>query len=512
MGIGRDPARPARVPVAFKLADPAPGEARAPAATRLTAETGDLPAVFEVERGITLAPGSIVAMSAVDLETDRIFLPPPGVVDAPLPRVAPILRFLASGAGAGATKLQIDPAEGLGPGRYLKFGSAPDGPERTIVTVEDDLVTIEPPLAATLPKGTPVREVTDFAPFAPGGQDRQVAHALSQPFDDARGAGGAQLYHRRRRRCRGGRVELVGQDERGRRPGLASPRSETGRRPASPREGERQAREKRHRRPQWAVASRPAARGIDALGRGPGHPPGGVRRRGLQRRARPALRSEPMAVDYEGIAVTTPIVTNKPYHPFGREPRIFDSFYIGCAEAFGKAGAEVSLCFTLGGAQLGPLAVVGDGPELQLLGVGSDGLLYQADFTGERPQLKAVPHPRGRDSRVSFLPRAPVAARAGGGNVRVAVADKGGVYLASFRYRAPLVEGSVVWERLTGEPEDQDVAISALFIADDAKASVYALAEDRLLVWTREANGIALNVQEHVVDLSRFKDGASMRR
>ena len=88
MGIGRDPARPARVPVAFKLADPAPGEARAPAATRLTAETGDLPAVFEVERGITLAPGSIVAMSAVDLQTDRIFLPPPGVVDAPLPRVA----------------------------------------------------------------------------------------------------------------------------------------------------------------------------------------------------------------------------------------------------------------------------------------------------------------------------------------------------------------------------------------------------------------------------------------
>ena len=54
---------------------------------------------------------------------------------------------------------------------------------------------------------------------------------------------------------------------------------------------------------------------------------------------------------------------------------------------------------------------------------------------------------------------------------------------------------------MTGEPEDQDVAISALFIADDAKASVYALAEDRLLVWTREANGIALNVQEHVVDL-----------
>ena len=211
--------------------------------------------------------------------------------------------------------------------------------------------------------------------------------------------------------------------------------------------------------------------------------------------------SEPMEVVYEAIAVTTPIVTNKPYHPFGREPRIFDSFYIGCAEAFGKAGAEVSLCFTLGGAQLGPLAAVGDGPGFQLFGVGSDGLLYQADFTGERPQLKPVPHPRGRDSRVSFLPRAPVAARVAGGNVRVAVADKGGVYLASFRYRAPLVEGSVGWERLTGEPEDQDVAISALFIANDAKASVYALAEDRLLVWTREANGVALNVQEQVVDL-----------
>ncbi|MFL5231406.1 MAG: hypothetical protein ACJ8DM_00575 [Microvirga sp.] len=501
MGIGRDPARPARVPVAFKLADPAPGEARAPAATRLTAETGDLPAVFEVERGITLAPGSIIAMSAVDLETDRIFLPPPGVVDARLPRVAPILRFLASGAGAGATKLQIDPAEGLGPGRFLKFGSAPDGPERTIVTVEDDLVTIEPPLAATLPKGTPVREVTDFAPFAPGGQDRQ-SHTLYLSHSTMLEVPAALSF------------VVAGVED------------------AAAAEWSWWGKTSEEDLPDWqALEAKPVA-GRLHLKKTKGKPekrdidgrnglwlrarlPGGSMRSGEAQDIRLAVsgddvcnlehdqrcESQPMAVAYEGIAVTTPIVTNKPYHPFGREPRIFDSFYIGCGEAFGKAGAEVSLCFTLGGAQLGPLAAVGDGPEFQLFGVGSDGLLYQADFTAERPQLKPVPHPRGRDSRVSFLPRAPVAARLGGGNVRVAVADKGAIYLASFRYRAPLVEGSVVWERLTGEPENQDVAISALFIGDDAKASVYALAENRLLVWTREANGIALNVQKQVVDL-----------
>ena len=181
MGIGRNPARPARVPVTFKLADPAPSEARAQAATRLTAETGSCPPSSKSNAASRLAPGSIVAMSAVDLEADRIFLPPPGVVDAPLPRVAPILRFLASGAGAGAAELQIDPAEGLGPGRYLKFGSAPDGPERTIVTVEDDLVTIEPPLAATFRRAAG-REVTNSTVRA-GRPGPPVAHALlSQPF------------------------------------------------------------------------------------------------------------------------------------------------------------------------------------------------------------------------------------------------------------------------------------------------------------------------------------------
>ena len=220
-------------------------------------------------------PWSIVAMSAVDLETDRIFLPPPGVVDARLPRVAPILRFLASGAGAGATKLQIDPAEGLGPGRFLKFGSAPDGPERTIVTVEDDLVTIEPPLAATLPKGTPVREVTDFAPFAPGGQDRQSHRSISAI--------------RRCSRCRRRSALSLPASKMPRRPSgaggarrarkarpIGKPSKRNGRRSASPQEGERQAREKRRRRPRWVVASCPLPGGSSRR-RGPGHPPGGFR-------------------------------------------------------------------------------------------------------------------------------------------------------------------------------------------------------------------------------------------
>ena len=283
MGIGRDPARPARVPVAFKLADPAPGEARAPAATRLTAETGDLPAVFEVERGITPRP-RLDRRDERRRPRDRSDLPAPARrrrrpaaarrADPAFPRERcrrgchqaadrPRRRPWTGAVPQvrqRARRARTDRRHGRGRSRHDRAAARRDASEGHAGA-----------------RGDGLRTVRARRPGPP------VAHALSQPFDDARGAGGAQLRRRRRRRCRGGRVELVGQDERGRPARLAGPRTETGRRSAQPQENEREAREKRHRRPQWVVASCPAARGIDAFGRGPGHPPRGFRRRGLQR-------------------------------------------------------------------------------------------------------------------------------------------------------------------------------------------------------------------------------------
>src|ERR1700716_953299 len=98
-----------------------------------------------------------------------------------------------------------------------------------------------------------------------------------------------------------------------------------------------------------------------------------------------------MTIGYETIANTTPIVPNSAFHPFGREPRLFDAFYIGSDEAFSKAGAAISLAFEFGGAALGPLAAISDNLGPQVFGIGTGGVAYRADFRIPTPSLAPLP-------------------------------------------------------------------------------------------------------------------------
>jgi hypothetical protein len=513
MGIGREAARPARVPVAFKLADTTPADLVALSSTRLSAETGETPVVFELESGIALAPGSIVGIYAVDLVNDQIFMPPPGVAAANLPRVEPILRALMSSAGAGASKLQIDPAEGLTAGKVLALGEAADATEHGILAVQGDLITIDLPLARTIHEGTPIREVTDFAPFAPGARNHQshtlyLSHATMLDVPSALSiiVSGVEAPAETEWSWWGKTSDDGTADWQALEPAFAGGRINLKKEKGKPEKTDVAGRTGLWLRARLSGASTDSRRAQNI----------GLAVAGddlcKEQHHQRCDKATSIKIAYDAIAVTTPVVPNKPYYPFGREPRIFDSFYIGCAEAFGKAGAEVSLCFTFGGPQLGPIAAISGGQGFQVFGVGTDGLLYQADFIAERPQLKPLPAPRDRDSGKSFPSQACVAARVDAGSVRVAVADKGGIYLASFKYGAPLTEDSVSWERLAGGPDDLDAEIGALFISRDAKASIYALAErppDKdgnkakpiLLVWTKERDGFALTGRRSVLDL-----------
>src|SRR5690606_5449886 len=56
---------------------------------------------------------------------------------------------------------------------------------------------------------------------------------------------------------------------------------------------------------------------------------------------------QPAPLTLEGVANTTPLVLNTPFYPLGREPRLFDAFYLGSKEAFSKANALVTLDFTM---------------------------------------------------------------------------------------------------------------------------------------------------------------------
>ncbi|WBY07634.1 hypothetical protein PIB19_20365 [Sphingomonas sp. 7/4-4] len=350
MGIGRDPALPARVPVALKLSDTAPGGLVAPARTKLMADTGTTPTIFEIESGIALVRGKVAALTAADLSADAIYLAPSGVVTPVLPAPAVVTRNVRSAAGSGATMVQVDPVLGLVKGMTICF-TADGTPEYDITEVKNDVVSFTPALAGTIAKGDQLFVVDRFVPFA-GSRNRQD-HALYLSHPTMLDVAGALT------------ITVAGVE-----PGQAMTWEWFGPGADGAPAGW-QAFEARFDTDHWAL-EKPEGKpektivdGRNALwirGRLDGSSAGSslatditmaVSSGGLcsmehDRRCAPASGTELPAVEYDAVAVTTPVVPNKPYYPFGREPRLYDAFYVGCAEAFGKAGAEVSLCLSLG--------------------------------------------------------------------------------------------------------------------------------------------------------------------
>ena len=82
------------------------------------------------------------------------------------------------------------------------------------------------------------------------------------------------------------------------------------------------------------------------------------------------------------MANTTPLVLDGQFFPFGKEPRQFDAFYLGSAEAFSKKNAQVKLQFGMADASFEALACLRTGPLANqfLAGVAKDGYLYLLSF------------------------------------------------------------------------------------------------------------------------------------
>lgn len=84
-------------------------------------------------------------------------------------------------------------------------------------------------------------------------------------------------------------------------------------------------------------------------------------------------------VALEGIANTTPLVMDSAFYPLGREPRLFDGFYLGCPEAFSKKNASVNICVEAldGTMQASTAAQVGNVADFMFFGIGADGNLHR---------------------------------------------------------------------------------------------------------------------------------------
>ena len=78
LGVRGEAARPARMPVVFKLADTAPDAVLAEAPVRLQVDAGGAPVVFETEKDVRVVPGRARDASSAWMPTrDAFYLPPP---------------------------------------------------------------------------------------------------------------------------------------------------------------------------------------------------------------------------------------------------------------------------------------------------------------------------------------------------------------------------------------------------------------------------------------------------
>jgi hypothetical protein len=398
-------ARPARVPVVFKLTDAAQNAVPAVAPVSLQASVGSASVVFETESDVRIVPGRLDAIVAVAPDADAFYLPPPGLSDLSPADPAPSEWRLMSAAPPGSDTLQLDPGLGLAQGMLLaisgqqyRIAAAPNG----------NLVKIDPPLAGdTLPVGTHVTKVVAFLPFA--GARNQQEHVLylgdSDVFNIETKAtievvGGQQLGEGVTWEYWGKQVpppivagspnddpawqqmaEYAGPlPKRSDAIALVKPQGSV----EIKQIGSAKARWIRARK--TTVVSGPV-QPVDSIA---------VRVNALAAQSPDPLDPEPPAAELLPVDVfvnTTP-AQPRDFYPLGRQPRLFDTLYIGCPEAFSKPRANARIRFDLAdptftamaainaGGLGGVIAGVDRAGALHLLSVKADGTLARLRDSG----------------------------------------------------------------------------------------------------------------------------------
>lgn len=438
-GLGRDAARAAALPVAFKLTETFVQSLSAPAGSQLLANA-DEPVIFETQTNIDLVPGRIETVRGVDAEQDVVTMPPAAMLSPVLPLQTPSPRRLKALAGAGDLKMQLNPVSGLKEGALLALGSGTQAQHYRLTKIEGDVITVEPPLETAFLENTAVTEVVCFAPFGGSTRDHQqhnlyLAHStlLDTPSAVLLSIGGVSLPQ-------GAEWQWWGSESDEEPPAWHKLDPQPGGDDFSKPKGKPQKTKINGQENFWIRATlngkssgAERAKSVTLAIVGKDCELGG-KTDGECKIHNP--------VGYDAVAANIPAVVNKPYHPFGREPRLYDAFYVGAKEAFPKIGAKVAMSFAFGGASLGPMAAVADGDALEVFGVGSDGLLYRARVSGNSGALLPVP----REEETALAAQAPVALLLDGRQLHVAVAGNGTLEVASLELGGLLTADRVKWK------------------------------------------------------------------
>jgi hypothetical protein len=389
-------AKPARMPVVFKLADTARDPVLASRPVQLQANVAGSSVVFETESDVMLVPGTLAQVVGVAAGADAWFVAPPGLTSLDPLDPLPNRWMLKNYADQGATKLQLDPALGLSDGTLLEIA----GHQYRVTQVDGDLVDIEPGVQSaggwTLPMEA-VR-VTRFDPFggAAHNQQRHVVYLGDKDLFNLEEAAVLEIVGTRNK-LSGATWEFFGKGPNGedatwrklafsKDPAKVSGalRLEKPPGPVEPTDVGNVKGSRWIRAWQTSVADESDILETDALGvvLNPGAgdvpcPSSGVTPPGAEGAA-------------QGFANTLPLSFNAPFYPLGREPKQFDSFYLGSADAFSKHGADVSICFELSDLTANSFSVMREGlfAHHLLVGLGGDGALHLIEVDGTTGALK----------------------------------------------------------------------------------------------------------------------------
>lgn len=521
LAVRGEAARPARMPIVFKLADTARDGVLASAPVRMQADAGGTPVVFETEEDVRIVPGRLDVVVGIDADKDAFYLPPPGLSDLKPLESLPAQWQVKSFAGAGVTHFQLDPEAGLLPDTVIEAGDQ----QYRIVKADKDLVTIDRPLVDSLPQKSIVTKVTTFSPFD-GRTYNQQQHALY--------LGDSELLNIEA----GATIEVVGAESLGsvkweywgKTEGIDEPdwvtldpdpdrqktindavalKKKKGAMELRPIEGKSARWIRAFRKTVLPTDKRFTSEQVALRINSSGCPDGDP----CPPPVPTATTFAPTSPEAEGMANTTPLALNTLFYPLGKEPRQFDAFYLGSKEAFSKTGASIQLCFEMADANFSVLASLRSGSlaDKTLAGVAADGRLHLLSFDESNGRLKRYrnreplrppsPGPSGAtvtNPPVPLDPRPPfrVAMWASGADFSVAVTANGSVWVWRENTGIPDQSG---WQLLgdVGPVVDSRMKIEGLVhLADGAEGRLFALRESTLFV--RDLND-AFSIWELVV-------------
>lgn len=391
LGVRSKAAQAARLPVVFNLANGAGAvNGTAPIQVQATPAQTDSavapePVVFETEKSLLISPAHLTSLVGVDPAKDQFFVAGPDVFRNGPPPVSPASWMSRSAASAGAMQIQLEPATGLDSLPQI----ARDGKAEIyrVTKVEGGLVTIEPPLKSAL--GDQAEAFHLYSSFDPFGlANNGQAHMLYVGSDSllnlpasaditvtgvSRAAEVTWSYWGKK----GQGAEVTWQVLQ-----VLDAKNSVLTKGA----GSVEPREIDGKTSRWLRAA------IDKVSESENDTESvqlavNCRDTG-EEQCPPANRSE---IAVEGIANTVPLVLDRPFNPLGREPRLFDAFYLGSPEAFSKGGASVRICLEAldGTADSFAAATMGSTAGMILFGVGKDGSLRRV-FKPEGKQFERL--------------------------------------------------------------------------------------------------------------------------